>query len=135
MLYPEGVSADKLQIQANLKVPNGWRYGSALPIARESGQSVEFQPASLTTVIDSPVTAGKHYRTIDIGGDNGIKHYLHLAADSDAALNVPDSLIEQYKNLVTEAGLLYNSRHYRSYHFLVTLSDHVAHFEIGRAHV
>ena len=128
MLYPEGVPADKLQIQANLKVPNGWRYGSALPIARESGQSVEFQPASLTTVIDSPVTTGKHYRTIDIGGDNGIKHYLHLAADSDAAMNVPDSLIDQYKNLVTEAGILYNSRHYRSYHFLVTLSDHVAHF-------
>ena len=33
--------------QANLKVPNGWSYGTALPIARESGNEIEFQPSSL----------------------------------------------------------------------------------------
>ena len=30
--------------------------------------------------------------------------------------------------LVAEAGALFGSRHYRDYHFLVTLSDDVAHF-------
>src|SRR6185369_6164353 len=50
------------------------------------------------------------------------------AADSDKALDAPAELVAQYKNLVTETGALFGSRHYRSYHFLFTLSDHVAHF-------
>ena len=31
-------------------------------------------------------------------------------------------------NLVAESGKLFGARHYRDYHFLFTLSDHVAHF-------
>jgi predicted metalloprotease with PDZ domain len=31
-------------------------------------------------------------------------------------------------NLVAESGKLFGTRHYRDYHFLLTLSDHVAHF-------
>jgi predicted metalloprotease with PDZ domain len=34
----------------------------------------------------------------------------------------------EYGNLVREAGALYRSRHYADYHFLLTLSDSVAHF-------
>ena len=44
-----------------------WSYGTALPIARESGNEIEFQPSSLTTLIDSPVSTGTHYRTIELG--------------------------------------------------------------------
>jgi len=128
LLYPEGTKPDDFQYQANLKVPNGWRYGTALPIRRESGNEIEFQPAPLTTLIDSPVSTGAHYRTIDLGSDMGAPHYLHLAADSDRALEVSPEVIGQYKNLVKETGALFGSRHYRGYHFLYTLSDHVAHF-------
>jgi predicted metalloprotease with PDZ domain len=128
LLYPEGSQPDNLQYQATLRVPNGWRYGTALPIARESGNEIEFQPASLTTMVDSPVSAGAHYRTIELGADNGIPHYLHLAADSDRALEVSPEIVGEYQNLVKEAGALFGSRHYRSYHFLYTLSDHVSHF-------
>jgi predicted metalloprotease with PDZ domain len=128
LLYPEGSQPDNLQYQATLRVPNGWRYGTALPIARESGNEIEFQPASLTTMVDSPVSAGSHYRTIELGTDNGIPHYLHLAADSDRALEVSPEIVGEYQNLVKEAGALFGSRHYRSYHFLYTLSDHVSHF-------
>jgi predicted metalloprotease with PDZ domain len=128
LLYPQGAQADDLQFQATLKVPNSWRYGTALPIARESGNEIEFQPASLTTMVDSPVSAGAHYRTIDLGADGGAPHYLHLAADSDRALEVSPEIVGQYQNLVKETGALFGSRHYRGYHFLYTLSDHVAHF-------
>ncbi|SPE43251.1 Glycyl aminopeptidase. Metallo peptidase. MEROPS family M61 [Candidatus Sulfopaludibacter sp. SbA3] len=128
VLYPLGVDADKLQYQANLKVPDAWKYGTALPIRREAGNEVEFQPASLTTLIDSPVSAGKHYRTVDLGTDRGAPHFIHIAADSDRALEAPAETIAAWKNLVAETGALFGSRHYRDYHFLLTLSDHVAHF-------
>ncbi len=128
LLYPQGSQPDDLQYQATLRVLSGWRYGTALPIARESGNQIEFQPSSLTTLIDSPLSAGAHYRTIDLGADNGIAHYLNLAADSDRALEVSPEIVGEYRNLVKEAGALFGTRHYRDYHFLYTLSDHVAHF-------
>ena len=128
LLYPQGEDADRIQYQATLKVPANWKYGTALPIQRESGSEVEFRPASLGTLVDSPLSAGAHYRTIELGADGGIPHYLHLASDSDRALDAnPDTVLE-YQNLVKETGALFGSRHYRDYHFLYTLSDHVAHF-------
>jgi len=128
LLYPEGTQADDFPLQATLRVPNGWRYGTALPLYRESGNEIEFQPAPLTTLIDSPLSAGAHYRTIDLGLDHGARHYLHIAADGDHALEVSPEIVTHYRNLVKEAGALFGSRHYESYHFLYTLSDHVAHF-------
>ena len=128
LLYPEGADADSLQFQANLKLPNSWKFGTALPIRREAGAEIEFQPAALTTLIDSPLSAGAHYRTIELGSDRGLPHYLHLAADSDRALEAAPETIQSFKNLVQEEGALFQSRHYRDYHFLLTLSDHVAHF-------
>ncbi len=128
LLYPEGVPSDQLRYQANLRVPNSWRYGTALPIAKETGNEIEFQPSGLTTLVDSPVSAGKHYRTVELGTEGTIKHYLHLAGDSDRAIEISPEQVEHYKNLVKEAGALFGTRHYRSYHFLYTLSDHVASF-------
>jgi predicted metalloprotease with PDZ domain len=128
LLYPQGSQPDAFQYQATLTVPNGWRYGTALPIQRESGNQIEFQPASLTTMVDSPVSAGAHYRTFELGDDHGTPHYLHVAADSDRALEASPELIGHFKDLVKEANTLFGAHHYRSYHFLYTLSDHVAHF-------
>ena len=128
LLYPEGSNPDTLRYQANLKLPGAWKFGTALPIAKESGSEIEFQPAALTTLIDSPLSAGAHYRTIELGTDRGIPHYLHIAADSEHALDAPSETIQAFKNLVQEQGALMQSRHYRDYHFLLTLSDHVAHF-------
>jgi predicted metalloprotease with PDZ domain len=53
---------------------------------------------------------------------------MDIAADSAAALDAPADVWESYKNLVTQAGALFGERHYRDYHFLYSLSDHVAHF-------
>ena len=128
LLYPQGVAPDQLRYQANLRVPTSWRYGTALPIARESGNEVEFQPAPLTTLVDSPVSTGLHYRTVELGTEGGIAHYLHLAGDSDRAIEIPADQVAHYQKLVRETGALFGSRHYRSYHFLLTLSDHIASF-------
>ncbi|HML16385.1 MAG TPA: PDZ domain-containing protein [Bryobacteraceae bacterium] len=128
LLYPEGPPANRLEYQATLRVPHSWRFGTALPIARESGDEIEFQTVPLDTLIDSPVSTGAHFRTIDIGRDLGAGHYLHIAGDSERAIEIGSDQIEHYRNLVKETGALFGSRHYRDYHFLVTLSDHVASF-------
>jgi predicted metalloprotease with PDZ domain len=128
LLYPANTPTDQLNYQATLKVPAGWRYGTALPIASEAGDTIQFKPSSLTTLIDSPVSTGAHYRTIDLSPGSTPAHYLHIAADSDRALEITPDQVTHYKNLVKETGALFGARHYRDYHFLLTLSDHIAHF-------
>jgi predicted metalloprotease with PDZ domain len=128
LLYPKDTPTDQLSYQANLKVPAGWRYGTALAIDHESGNDIVFKPSSLTTLIDSPVQAGANFRTIDLSPGGPVSHSLHLAADSERATRITDEEIKHYRNLVTEATSLFGAHHYPDYHFLYTLSDHVAHF-------
>src|SRR5262249_44680575 len=109
----------------SLRLPAGWKFGTALPVERTSGDTVFFQPASLVMLIDSPVLAGAHFRTIELTPGAKPAHYLHLAADSEAALALPDGDVAHYRRLVAEANALFGARHYRDYHFLLTLSDHV----------
>ena len=128
LLYPSGTPTDQLNYQASLKVPRGWRYGTALPIATESGEHLEFKPSSLTTLIDSPVITGAHFRTVDLSPGSTPAHLLHIAADSDRATEITPDEVTHYRNLVKETGALFGARHYRDYHFLLSLSDHLAHF-------
>jgi predicted metalloprotease with PDZ domain len=55
-------------------------------------------------------------------------HELDLVADSEDALNLTEKDQKAMTNLVAESGKLFGARHYRDYHFLLALSDHVAHF-------
>jgi len=128
LLYPKGTPTDQLQYQATLKLPDGWRYGTALPIDKEAGNEIVFKPSSLTTLIDSPVQTGINYKTVDLSPGGPVAHYLHIAADSERATRITDEELKSYRNLVEEANELFNAHHYRDYHFLLTLSDHLAHF-------
>jgi predicted metalloprotease with PDZ domain len=127
-LYPEGAQPDDLQYQASLRLPDSWRFGTALPARPRSGAEIEFETVSLTTLIDSPLSAGAWYRTVDLGTDRGAPHFLDIAGDSARSIEMGPELIAGYKRLVAETGALFGVRHYRDYHFLLTLSDHVAHF-------
>jgi predicted metalloprotease with PDZ domain len=88
LLYPAAVRSDDLQVAARLKLPAGWTLATALPRAGTAADAVQFRSVSLTTLIDSPVLAGVHTRTLELGGSPPT--FLHLAADSDAA--TPDLL-------------------------------------------
>ena len=110
-------------------VPNGWGFGTSLPIDHESGSTVTFKPISFDLLVDSPVIEGHYYKAIDLTppGEN-IHHELDLAADSEAALAITPAIQKGLTNVVAESGALFGTRHYRDYHFLLALSDHVAHF-------
>ncbi len=127
LLSPAGKSSDELTYQASLHLPDGWKFGGALPPASSAAGRVEFEPVSFTTLVDAPVLAGAHLRTIELS-EGPIAHRIHIAADSEAALAAPDSVVAGWKRLVAETGAHFGARPYRSYDFLLTLSDHTAHF-------
>ena len=127
LLYPQSAAPDDLVCAPSLRLPDGWKYGTALTAAREGSDGIAFAPVSLTTLVDSPVLAGAHFRTITLD-DGPIPHRIRMAADGEAALAMRPEEESAYRNLVAETGALFGARHYRHYDFLLTLSDHVAHF-------
>ena len=128
-LYPAGAPAEKLMYESKLILPDGWKFGSSLPVAHQSGNEVSFKPISLDLLVDSPVISGEYFRVIDITPPGEpIHHEIDMAADSEAALDMSPANQKQMTNLVAESGKLFGARHYRDYHFIFALSDHVAHF-------
>jgi predicted metalloprotease with PDZ domain len=126
LLYPKGYKSDDINYTASLKLPDGWKFGTPLPIASQNGNEIHFATASLTTLVDSPVITGEFLKVVPLAQDPLTE--MDIAADSAAALDAPFEVWDHYKSLVDQAQKLFGAHHYRDYHFLYTLSDHVAHF-------
>jgi len=129
VLYPADIPAENLTYEAKLLMPDGWKLGTALPVENAAGNRVSFKPISLDLLVDSPVITGEFYRSLDLTPPGEpIHHEIDIAADSADALNMSPENQKEMINLVAESGKLFGVRHYRDYHFLLALSDHVAHF-------
>ena len=126
LLYPAGWNSDDINYSASLKLPQGWKFGTPLPVASQNGNEIKFATVSLTTLVDSPVITGEFLKVVPLAQDPLTE--MDIAADSAAALQPPQEVWDHYKNLVVQAQKLFGAHHYRDYHFLYTLSDHVAHF-------
>jgi predicted metalloprotease with PDZ domain len=125
LLYPQGPRDNDTIFAATLKLPAGWKFASSLSVVRESGDTIAFDPVSLVTLIDSPVLAGAHFKTVDLTPGEKPGHWLHIAGDSAASVEITPEDVSHYKRLVAEALALFGARHYTNYHFLLTLSDHI----------
>jgi predicted metalloprotease with PDZ domain len=125
VLYPKGAKADDVNFMPSVTLPPGWKFGTALSMVRTTGDEVEFAPVSLTTLVDSPLIAGVHYRKVDLTKPGETPHVMDLIADTESDLAMTPQDVAAYQKLVAETGALFGARHYRQYHFLLTLSDQV----------
>jgi predicted metalloprotease with PDZ domain len=131
VLLPKGRDAATISTEAALRAPPGWQLSCALELRAQADGSVRLEDASLARLIDSPVQMGRFAKHIDLAGAAPfaqLKHTIALAADSEEALVVPDDFAAAYGRLVAQAGMLFGTRMYRHYTWILTLSDHVAHF-------
>ena len=128
LVYPDGATASEVMFTPSVKLPEGWKFGTALDRDAGSAQATTFKTVSLEQLIDSPLLAGRYFREVALAPEITPRHYLDMAADGPEEVDLSKEHIADFDRLVRETGALYKSRHYHSYHFLVTLSDEVAHF-------
>jgi len=131
VLYPQGASSDEVQVNPSIQLPAGWKFATALALEGRDLKYHEFnkfKPVSLTTLVDSPLIAGDHYRKIELtkSGESPV-HVIDMVSESEAGLAMTPADEVAYRKLVAETGALFGARHYLDYHFLLTLSDEAGH--------
>lgn len=125
-LYPAGHFARQIQVEARLKLPKDWQFGTALETASTRGDVTVFKTVSFETLIDSPVFAGKHFKKFDLDPGGRSRVTLNVMADEPEFLEVSPKVLEIHRELVRQADKLYGARHFDHYDFLLSLSDRLA---------
>ncbi|CAN7426753.1 peptidase M61 [Brevundimonas sp. LjRoot202] len=123
VLYPAGYDTSGITMRPTLRLPAGWRYGTALDTESFENGVATFAPISLEHFADSPLFAGAHYRQIDLdpGGRSPVR--LNIVADDPDMLAATDAHIELHRNLVDQADRLFGARHFNHYDFLLAVTD------------
>ena len=126
--YPAGYYTRQIQIQPTVELPEGWKFGSALQVDSQSGNTTHFKPVSFNNFVDSPLIAGANFNRVDLTPSGGTSVHLNVVGDSAKAVKLTDKQLQQQRDVVKQTNLLFGAHHYDHYDFLLTLSDHTGHF-------
>ncbi|HXJ87954.1 MAG TPA: peptidase M61 [Candidatus Binatia bacterium] len=126
LFYPAGYFSRRISFAPELRLPEGWKFASALEVKSQDGPLTQFKETTLNTLIDSPLYAGVNYKRVDLstGPDNPV--FMDLFADKPEQLEITPDELQFHKNLIVQAQKLFHSHHYDHYDFLYSLSDSVA---------
>ena len=156
VLYPAGYYASRIVVAPELDLPEAWDFGCALDVESRRGSKVWFKHLPLEMLVDSPVFAGRYFRTvvldppppasasaatvpmapksgIPIGtAPGGAVVRLDIVADSPAMIDIKPEQLAAHRKLVQETYALFGARHFDHYDMLLALSDHFG--DIGLEH-
>ena len=125
LMYPAGYFSRGIPFDVTLKIPDGWKYATALETESEQGSTLKFKQTTLNTLVDSPLYAGSHFKRIDLSPSATDMVHLDVFADEEKDLAITPDELEKHKQLAIEADKLYQSHHYNHYDFLLLLSNKV----------
>jgi predicted metalloprotease with PDZ domain len=122
-LYPAGYYANRIQTAPSVTLPAGWKFGSALEVASQSGDTYTFKPIDYMNLVDSPIYAGKYFKRLDLTAKHSPPVHMDIVADAPKDLKVSDDALKALKNIVVQMDRLYGAFHFNHYDFLFSLSD------------
>ena len=120
-LYPAGYFSRQIMVQASVKLPTGWKFGTALEPA--SAGAANFKPVPFNTLVDSPLFAGKYFSRVDLDPTGHTPVHMDIVADQPEDLAISPAQLQAHRDLVQQAYRLFGSHHYDHYDFLLSLSD------------
>jgi len=134
LLYPyvgPSTKVASIEVTPTIILPEDWRFATALLPNTPSATTVldspiSFHTVSLEQLVDSPLLSGRYFREVALAPEITPKHYLDMVADKPENLEISQTNIDQFSNLIRQSGSLFHSRHYDSFRMLVTLSDHIS---------
>ena len=128
-LYPAGYYTRDIKVVPSVTLPAGWKFGTALEVASQLGNTATFKPTTYNTLVDSPMYAGANFKRLDLNPGNkasGAPGHMDVVADAASDLTVTPEQLKGLQNVVTQAHLLFQSHHYDHYDFLLSVSDQLS---------
>jgi predicted metalloprotease with PDZ domain len=122
-LYPAGYYANRINVDASVKLPTGWQVGSALEVASKDGDTVNFKTINYDDLVDSPIFAGKYFKRVDLDPNGRSPVHLNIVADDPKSLEIKPEQLEIHRNIVKQMDRLYGARHFDHYDYLLALTD------------
>lgn len=121
-LYPAGYFSRDITVQPSVKLPQGWKFGTALESTTSNGAVTSFKPVTLNTLMDSPMIAGRNFERVDLDPGGPAPVHLDVVADKPDQLLISPKELQAHRNLVQQAYRVFGSHHYDHYDFLLSLS-------------
>lgn len=106
-------------MKPSITLPEGWTGVAALDGAKITGNQIEYGVTDFETLVDSPMFAGPHYKKWDLG--NNVT--LNVWADNAKYLEAKPEQIAAHRALVDESIILFGSKHFDRYEFLLGLTE------------
>jgi predicted metalloprotease with PDZ domain len=123
VLYPAGYFTRQIQVAPSVTLPEGFTPATALETASTKGAEFEYKPTTFETLADSPMIAGRYFKSFDLDPGGPARVTLDVIADRPEELAAKPEQIEAHKALVQQAYKVFGSHHYDHYDFLLSLSD------------
>ena len=103
ILYPAGYFTRQIPVQAELTLPAGWQWGTALEKDSSDGNVIRFKRTTVETLVDSPLYAGRYASRIDLDPGGAVPVHMDLFADRPDLLAIKPEQVDEYRAL-GEAG-------------------------------
>lgn len=118
-LYPAGYYTNAIPVTATVKYPAGWKAATAVRPVKTDGDTITYETVPYETLVDSPVFAGKYFRSEPLGENVT----LNIVADAQKYLAIKPYQLEAHKRLVVQALKTFGTRQFDRYDFLLSLTD------------
>ncbi|BCT92310.1 peptidase M61 [Lysobacter helvus] len=125
-LYPAGYDASAITFAPTVKYPAGWQAATALETQARAGDTVTYKPVNFEVLADSPIYAGKYFKTYDLDPNGPVPVRLNVVADDAKYLEAKPDHLQAHRNLVQQMYKLYGAHHYDHYDFLFSLSSQMS---------
>ncbi|HEX4021320.1 MAG TPA: peptidase M61 [Acidobacteriaceae bacterium] len=125
LLYPAGHFSRRITFSPSVKLPEGWKFATALETSAQDGNLIHFKDTTLNTLVDSPLYAGLYSKRLDLSTDSSNQVHLDVFADQPSDLAITPEELQAHRNLVEQAAKLFQSHHYSHYDFLLSISKKV----------
>jgi predicted metalloprotease with PDZ domain len=125
VLYPAGYFSRQIVFEADVRLPDGWQFATALDAASTNGNTTTFKPVSLETLVDSPIFAGRFFKRVDLQAPGPAPVHLNVVADRPELLEMKPEQLAAHRSLVDQAYKLYGAHHYDHYDLLLALTEHM----------
>ncbi|PSO09680.1 MULTISPECIES: M61 family metallopeptidase [unclassified Sphingobium] len=123
-LYPQDADPKTYMVKPTIRLPDDWRPRTAMTGVSGADGAFMFEDTTLERLIDSPLAAGTHQKTIALSPNTTkVPHRITITVDDPNDLAMTAGQIDHLTAMLDQARAMLGPEPFPHYDFLVTISS------------